>query len=80
MAMAAQADLLEDQIRAAAEEWLERWTEAPTRLSWPQRPLQVGEPAPDLELVDSSANSVSLSSFWRESPALIVFSRQCGRA
>jgi peroxiredoxin len=78
MAMAAQADLLEDQIRAAEEEWLERWTEGPTRLGWSQMPPQVGEPAPDLKLVDTTGASVPLSSFWRESPALIIFWRQFG--
>jgi peroxiredoxin len=78
MTMATHADLLEEQVRAAEEEWLELWAQGPTRTSWSHMPPQIGQPAPNLELVDSNGNLASLSSFWGESPALIIFLRQFG--
>jgi peroxiredoxin len=66
------------QVRAAEEEWLERWTSGPVHTRWEQLPAQVGDRSPDLELLDATGASVSLSDFWREGPALLVFWRQYG--
>ncbi|MCI0628621.1 MAG: hypothetical protein L0387_44390 [Acidobacteria bacterium] len=45
--------VLESQIQAAEQEWLENWKRGPTRLRWSKVPLQVGDSAPDFELQDS---------------------------
>jgi peroxiredoxin len=78
MALGTHADVLEEQIRAAEEEWLERWIEGPTRLTLSAMPPQPGEAAPELELLDSSGRSRSLGEFWRDRPALVIFWRQFG--
>ena len=41
-------------------------------------PLQVGDPAPDLELVDSEGSLRRLGEFWSGRPALVVFWRHFG--
>jgi peroxiredoxin len=70
--------ILESQIQAAEQEWLDHWKRGPTRLRWTQIPPQVGDTAPDFQLPDSSGTSVHLRDFWRERPALILFWRQFG--
>lgn len=72
------ASVLESQVRAAEQEWLDHWKRGPTRLHWSQMPLQVGETAPDFKLLDSSGARVNLGNFWRDRPALILFWRQFG--
>jgi peroxiredoxin Q/BCP len=69
---------LEAQIKSAEQEWMGHYKQGPTRLRWTEIPLQVGDTAPDFELPDETGNSVHLSSFWREQPALILFWRQFG--
>lgn len=78
MAIDAAASVLEEQIKAAEEEWLELWSRGPTRTGWSQMPPQVGDAAPDLELTASTGKATALSDLWRERPALIVFWRQFG--
>jgi len=69
---------LESQIKSAEQEWMEHYKKGPTRLRWKEVPPQVGDIAPDFELLDSSGASVRLSDFWRGQPALILFWRQFG--
>jgi len=69
---------LEEQIRAGEREWLERWTEGPKRTVWSQRPLQLGDGAPDLALLDHAGAQVRLSDFWTKRPALVIFWRGFG--
>ena len=69
---------LESLVRAGEEEWLEGWKRGPTRLRWTQIPLQVGDRAPDYELLNSQGKTVKLSSFWVGKPALILFWRHYG--
>lgn len=69
---------LESQTQLAEQEWLEQYQKGPTRLRWTEVPLQVGDIAPDFEMLDSSGASVHLCDFWREQPALILFWRQFG--
>lgn len=69
---------LESQIQAGEQEWLEGWKRGPQRLRWTELPLQVGDSAPDFELLDSNGNSVKLSSFWAGKPALVLFWRHYG--
>src|SRR6266545_1773577 len=74
---------LEEQIATAEKEWIEAWKQGPTRTRWTKIPLQVGDTAPDFELLDSKGKPVLLSSFWYEKPALLLFWRHygcsCGR-
>ncbi len=75
--------ILEEQIANAEKEWMDAWKTGPTRTRWTKLPLQVGDAAPDFELLDSSGNKVRLSSFWSSGPALLLFWRHygcsCGR-
>ena len=41
-------------------------------------PLQVGDNAKNYTLLDSLGNSVNLSDFWKDRPALIIFLRHYG--
>ena len=69
---------LEQQVRAAEQEWEELWRQGPTRVRWETLPPQAGDSAPDLELVDSEGAAARLSDFWREQPALLIFWRHYG--
>lgn len=70
--------------RAAGEEWLEHWGRGPRRTRWTEMPVQRGDPAPSLELVEArSGRPIQLASLWSERPALLLFWRHfgcsCGR-
>jgi peroxiredoxin len=72
------------ETEAAGREWFEHWRRGPTRRRWTQLPPQVGDVAPDLELVDARNNeSIQLSRLWSHKPALLLFWRHfgcsCGR-
>ena len=69
---------LEDQTKAAEQEWLDGWKRGPQRLRWSGIPLQVDDQAPDLEMPNSEGEVVRLSSYWQEKPALIIFWRHYG--
>ncbi len=70
--------IVDEQHRAAEEEWLAAWLAGPTRTRFTTLPTQIGDPAPDIELSDTSGRSRRLSGFWRERPALILFLRHFG--
>ena len=70
--------IVDAQIKAAEEEWLNYWKIGPTRLRWTKVPLQVGDPAPDFELQDASGKFVHLYDFWSNGPALLLFWRHFG--
>ena len=42
------------QVAAAEAAWLACWLAGATRTRWTSLPVQVGDPAPDLELADST--------------------------
>ncbi len=69
---------LERLIDKAEDEWIGYWKEGPTRTRWSKLPPQVGDPAPDFEILDANGRMQNLSSFWSERPALILFWRQYG--
>lgn len=69
---------LDEQVRAAEREFLETWFRGPTRLRWLKLPPQVGDPAPDIELPDSTGAPVHLREFWSDRPAVLVFWRHYG--
>jgi peroxiredoxin len=47
-------------------------------LRWTTTPVQVGDPAPDLQLLDEHAAPRRLSEFWSDRPALLIFWRHYG--
>jgi peroxiredoxin len=70
--------ILESQLQAAEQEWLEDWKRGPTRIRWTKLPLQVGDAAPNFELLDSTGKTVQLHDFWRDGPTLLLFWRHYG--
>jgi peroxiredoxin len=70
--------VLESQIQTAEQACLNSWKQGPTRLRWSKLPLQVGDPAPDFELPDSTGKLVNLKGFWSDRPALVLFWRHYG--
>lgn len=69
---------IEDEIASAEHEWLEGWKQGPTRLRWTELPLQPGDPAPDVKLMDLAGATVHLNTFWSGGPAVIIFLRHFG--
>jgi peroxiredoxin len=69
---------VDDQERAAEDEWLAAWLAGPQRTRWTSLPVQPGDPAPDLELADSTGARRRLSEAWASGPALLVFLRHFG--
>ena len=70
--------IIQDQEAAAETEWLSGWLAGPLRTRWTSLPVQVGDPAPDLELFDSTGARRRLSEAWTPGPALLVFLRHFG--
>jgi len=68
--------LAEDQIIAAEAEWLERWSAGPTEAQGSS--LRTDAPAPDLRLLDHTGRERTLSEFWADGPALVMFWRHFG--
>ncbi|HEY2980929.1 MAG TPA: peroxiredoxin-like family protein [Anaerolineales bacterium] len=68
----------EKLIEEAEQEWLALWQRGPVRTRWTSQPLQIGDPAPDFELADSTGKNVRLSDFWGSSPTLMLFWRHYG--
>lgn len=67
------------ETEAAGREWLGHWRAGPTRRRWDDLPLQVGDAAPSLDLVEARSGRTSpLSSAWTGSPALLLFWRHFG--
>lgn len=69
---------IDDQLKAAEQEWMEGWKRGPQRTKWASLPLQIEDPAPNFELLDSTGKLVSLKNFWQDKPALILFWRHYG--
>lgn len=65
-------------FEAAEERWFSNWQKGPTRRRWNSLPVQAGDPAPDFQLRDSSGQLRSLSEFWKDRPALLIFWRHFG--
>jgi peroxiredoxin len=69
---------------AAARQWQEGWRTGPRRRRWTELPVQPGDNAPTLALVEArSSRSIELSELWSGAPALLLFWRHfgcsCGR-
>ena len=72
-----------EELAAAEQQWLDLWARGPQRVRWDRIPLQVGDVAPDLELLDHAGVPTRLSSLWTDKTAVILFWRHfgcsCGR-
>ena len=71
-------EVLKGQFEEADERWLQHWLRGPTRTHWQRMPVQVGDPAPDVELVDSEGNQRHISDFWKEDLLHLFFLRHYG--
>lgn len=71
-------EILEKQLAEADARWLRHWMQGPTQTSWPTLPIQVGDPAPDVELVDHEGKARRISDFWQEAPLHLFFMRHYG--
>ena len=69
---------LDELISKAMDEWYERFLAGPRRLRWDELPPQIGDPAPNLELLDSTGESRYLNEFWAHGPALVLLWRNFG--
>src|SRR4051812_38833606 len=69
---------IDEQIAAAGERWEAGWRAGPSRLRWETLPGQIGDAAPDAELLDHGGRPVRLADAWSAGPALILFWRHFG--
>ena len=65
-----------EQTIAAEAEWLERWSNGPTEPLGETLPTNAS--APDLALLDHTGRERTLSEFWADGPALLMFWRHFG--
>jgi len=69
---------IEEQVRAAEEQWFELWVRGPTDLRPDRIPVSVGDAAPDFDLLDHEGHERPLSAYWNGQPALVLFWRHYG--
>jgi peroxiredoxin len=69
---------LDELIEQAMDNWFERFVAGPKQLRWDELPPQIGDPAPDLEIRDSTGTQRQLREFWADGPALLLFWRHFG--
>jgi len=72
------------ETSAAGDEWLRHWRAGPRRTRWIDLPVQRGDPAPFVELLEARTGMRrDLSEYWADGPALLLFWRHfgcsCGR-
>ena len=64
--------------QAAEETWIQEFLEGPSRTRLDERPIQVGDAAPDLVLPDTAGEAQRLSAYWADGPVHLVFLRHFG--
>ena len=69
--------VIDQQIAAAEGQWFDYWMRGPQEFVMASQPT-VGELAPDLKLADHTGAAVSLSDYWADRPALLLFWRHYG--
>ncbi len=72
------SDTVANQTGAAEDEFRRRLDDGPRRLTWTTVPVQVGDAAPELELMTSEGTSMRLGDLWRDGPAILMFWRHFG--
>lgn len=70
--------ILDSLIQSAEQEGSQSLKQGPTRLRWTKMPLQVGDRAPDFDLLDLTGKTIHLQHSWQDRPALILFWRHNG--
>jgi hypothetical protein len=58
------SSILESQLQAAEQEWLDYWKRGSTRIRWTKLSLQVRDAARDFALLDSTGKTVRLHDFF----------------
>lgn len=76
MTVAGPITSLAESTAAAETEWLAGWSAGPTEAE--RNGLPAGANAPDLVLADETGVPRSLSEFWTDQPALLMFWRHFG--
>lgn len=71
-------EILQKQLTEADARWLRSWSQGPSQTRWQGLPVQVGDPAPDVELVDHEGKARRISDFWKEAPLHLFFMRHYG--
>ncbi len=69
---------LEQLEQAAERRWLAAWLTGPTHIRHDELPVQPGDDAPKLELLDLSGHARQLSDFWAHRTMLLIFMRHFG--
>ena len=69
---------LEELQEQAERRWLASWLIGPTHTRYDELPVQPGDLAPDVELLDTAGALRRLSDFWTHGPALVIFMRHFG--
>lgn len=72
------SDTLDTLVEQAEAEWFDMFTSGPSNTRLSKLPPQVGDKAPDIELLNQHGESVRLSEFWDGNPALVIFWRHFG--
>lgn len=68
----------DELLHSAEQEWTAGWLAGPVRIRWTELPVQPGDAAPDVQLLDHEGGVVRLSDSWQAGPALLLFWRQFG--
>ena len=72
------SESLQSLIDVAEKQWLASWKRGPIRLRWAKVPIQAGDNAPNVRVLDYSGETVNLSDSWKDRPALLIFWRHYG--
>ena len=59
------AATLQAKQEAAHAEWKQRWAEGPTHLRHESLPVQYGDKAPDVEVLNAASKPLKLHELWQ---------------
>lgn len=75
---ATERPVTEDPTPACEQIWWRHWVDGPRRTRWETLPPQVGDQAPEADLIDEAGNPARLTDAWSGGPALVLFWRHFG--